>query len=431
MANLATLIETLKYRARRVSSDKLLNNIFWNTVARFGSAGLNVVTTVFLMSVLEVEEYGEYVVFFSIYSTIPFFFDFGLNNSFVSLGARFKSMNNEEYPRLISTVFAVKLAILGVIAVVIPLGNFVQIIPVRIAAIILLGAVLGIWEFLLTVFKSHQDFKTLSWLLPVRNLIALAAVMSLYYIFDVRSWTSFLYTIMLIPVMLTGIVYVKYFRQIGLKVHRRMLINTYTVSKWVALFTLITAVHARTDIYLLEYFVTTGQINSRETGIFSAAFSLLAFINLVTSTFAEAVLPKVSEESSPEYFKHLMGRIKRTIPYVVLLAVVLGLVLYPVLFYGFNGKYSDSVDSMVFIATGMIFLFYLHTLNTMFYPLGRTDLIFKVILVMFVVNISLGYILIPVWGAVGAALTNMCVSLVGLFMTLLALNRVLSLKWKS
>jgi O-antigen/teichoic acid export membrane protein len=235
--------------------------------------------------------------------------------------------------------------------------------------------------------------------------------------------------VMSVPVALTLCVYLFYFRQIPFRISTEKVRMTFAVSKWLALFTLVTALHARADIYLLEFFSNRGTIDPKETGIFSAAFSLVAFINLVTATFAEAVLPKVSQESNHAYFVQLLTRIRKTLPYVLIMAAALIIVLYFLFRYGFEGKYIASIDCMIFICVGMIFLFYMHTINTMFYPLKRTDLVFKIILAMFAVNILVGYLLIPVWGAVGAAITNTLVSFVGLVLTAVSLKRILKIKW--
>jgi O-antigen/teichoic acid export membrane protein len=205
-----------------------------------------------------------------------------------------------------------------------------------------------------------------------------------------------------------------------------MLKNTFAVSKWVTLFTIITAIHARADIYLLEYFASTNRIEDKEVGIFSAAFSLLSVINIVTSGFSEAVLPKISEESSSGYFMEFKNRIKGTISYVVVMAIMVGGILYFVFSYGFNGKYTSSINCMFFIGVGMILTFYIHTLSTMFYPLQRTDLVFKTILLMFCINILGGFLLIPILGSIGAAITNLLVSFSGLVFTVLVLNKLLS-----
>jgi O-antigen/teichoic acid export membrane protein len=423
--------QLFRQKAGRFRSDQLLNNIFWNSIGRFGSAGLNLLITLFLMDVLEVEDYGEYVVFFSIYSTVPFFFEFGLNASFIALGAKFRSEGHESYNELVSTIFTLKLIILMIVVAVLPIAFLTGIIQKKIIILILLGAVLGFWDFLTSVFKTNQKFKTLAWLLPLRNLLVLLVILVMYFAMNVETWEPYLYVVMLAPLALSLIIYVLYFREISLRIYPDRVRETFALSKWLALFTLVTAVHSRADLYLLEYFSERGVIAAKETGIFSAAFSLFAMINLVTSTLAEAVLPKVSSEATREYYLQLLRRIWRTSPFVLSIAGILGVALYFLFYYGFGGKYVESLNCMVFIGCGMIFLFYMHTINTIFYPLKRTDLVFKIILAMFVVNVSMGYLMIPVWASVGAAVTNMVVSFVGLVLTIIALKRLLNVSWKA
>lgn len=425
MINFNSMLNILIQKKDRIQSDQLINNIFWNSIARFGSAGLNFLMTLFLMSVLPVADYGEFVFFFSIYSTIPFFLDFGLNNSLVSIGAKLNATDKAGYTNLISTHLSIKgvllLLILLLSAGTLALGLWDR----SFIIMVILGATLGLWECILSIFKSRQEFKLLSQLIPVRNAMAFTGILLLYYVFNVNSWESFLYIIMIIPLLMTVVIYLMYFNDIKLKIHKTLLRQTFEVSKWIGLFTIITAVHSKADIYLLKYFATQAKIADTEVGIFSAAFSLLALTNVLTSTFAEAILPKVSSESSHVYFRQFMQRLRRTIPYVISFALLLGLVLYFAFTFGFDAKYVDSVNSMIFIGAGMILLFYLHTLNTIFYPLNRTDVVFKVMVVMFLSNVIFGYLFIPILGSVGAAITNMLVSAIGLLLTYFALIKLL------
>jgi O-antigen/teichoic acid export membrane protein len=425
MIRLNAIINKLTQKKGRIKSDKLINNIFWNSIARFGSAGINFLMTLFLMSVLNVADYGEFVVYFAIYSTIPLFFDFGLNNSLVSLGARLKSEDIVGYKKLISTHFSIKAILFFLVAAVaLPLMIF-GIWQKTILVIILLAAPLAMWEYFLGIFKARQDFKLLSQLIPIRNFLAFSGVLLLHYFFDKNTWHEYLYVIILIPLLMSIGIYLKFFSDLKFTIDKHLLKKTVTLSKWIALFSIITAVHSKLSIYLLKYFATIDKIAITEVGIFSAAFSLLAITNVLTSTFAEAILPKVSEERNHKYLLEFINRLKRTVPYVILFALIIGIILYFAFTYGFNRKYIESINSMIFIGIGMILTFYIHTLNTVFYPLNRTDFVFKSILVMFFINILFGYVLIPILGAEGAAITHMLVSAAGLFYTYVALIKLL------
>lgn len=425
MIDVNRLVQFVREKSLIVKSDKLINNIFWNALARFGSAGLSLLITLLLMGILDVESYGEFTVLYSIYTTIPFFFDLGLNNSFVAIGAKLKSKQPEQYTRMVDVYLSFKTTTLGLICLVTLLGAMLNLYSTAIMIVVVLGAVLGLWECFQTVFVSDQNFRLLSKLVPARNLLALIIILISYFVFHSKDWLSYLYIIMVIPFIMSLFTYWKYFKALTFKINKPKIIELFSVSGWIALFTIVNAVHARVSIYMLKYFSSINRIETTEIGIFSAAFSLLAVINLLTSIFSEAVLPKVSEETSYDYFLFLIRKIVRTIFPMIALGIMAGTVLYFVFSYGFNGKYVNSVDSMVLIGAGMILTFYNHTLTTIFYPLNRTDLVFKSILIMFSVNVIVGYFLIPIYGAIGAAITSVIVALAGLLFTSLSLRKIL------
>lgn len=398
---------------RKFENSGLAQNLAWNFVGRFGSAVINFMITLFLMTILSVEDYGNFIVFFSIYTTVPFFLDLGVNNSFVAIGAKLKLQSEESFRKLVSSFLLIKIISL---AIVIFLLSF-NIWGVDTGIIIFLGAILGIWESLLAAFKSTQEFKLLSKLVPSKNLVTLLGILFFYYISKSTNWEAYLQIIMVVPLFLSILLYLWKFRTSPIAYNKQVLLNIFNVSKWISLFTIINALYVKTDIFILKYFAHEGSIQDFEIGIFSASFSMLSFMPVLTSTVADAVLPKVSEKLDKTFFKKFLNNIKKTIVPILILLIIGFTVLYFVFVYGFNGKYEKSASIMVFLGIGMVFTFYRNTIETFFYPLQRTDLIFKIILIMFLVNIGLDFFLVPELGALGAAIANLLVIFTGLMIT--------------
>ncbi len=403
-----------------------MNDVLWNSLARFSSAGISFIITLILMTLLEVPEYGEFVVYFSLFSTIPFFLDLGLNTSFISLGSIIKIESASKLADYSSTFFSIKLLIVVAISIVaVGLLVFNQ-IGLTLFYTVMLGGILGLWESFLTLFKLEQQFKRLSVLLPLRNVMAFIGVITVYYSSISDTWNNYLLAVMIAPLIMSAVVYFQSFTFIKIVVNFSIVKRIAQSSIWITLFTVVTAIHARADIYMIKYFTTTGYLNRNELGIFSAAFSLLTVANLMTSTFSEALLPNFSRQTDHSYFQKFYQHLIKTIPFAVLGAIFLSITLYFTFMYGFNGKYLESTSLILFMIGGTLCNFYLHTINTIFYPLRSTYVVFLSILIIFIINIIGGFTLIPKYGAFGAAIMNFVAPFIGLLVAITFLNHLLN-----
>ncbi len=410
---------------RKLSTNGLMKDVLWNAVARFGSAGISFVITLILMAFLDVPDYGEFVVYFSLFSTIPFFLDLGLNTSFTSLGSILKGENKNKFRDYSSTFFTIKLVTVVAVVLVSLVLLLLDSIGITLFYTIALGAILGIWESFLTLFKIEQQFKRLSVLLPLRNLIALAGVVIVYYSGISADWNHYLLAVMVAPLIMSVVVYFQSFRILKIIIDFSIVKKIARSSLWITLFTLVTAIHARADIYMIKYFSNEGIVDKNELGFFSAAFSLLTVANLITSTFSEALLPSFSKQTDNSYFQRIYKRLKSTIPFTILAAILLSIIFYFAFTYGFSGKYLASSNLILFMIGGTLCNFYLHTINTMFYPLKSTYVLFLSILIIFTVNLLGGFTLIPLYGALGAAIMNFIAPFIGLLVAFFFLNHLL------
>jgi O-antigen/teichoic acid export membrane protein len=284
---------------------------------------------------------------------------------------------------------------------------------------------LGFWESLLTIFRLEQKFKRLSVLLPLRNVIAFIGIITVYHSGISATWNNYLLVVMCAPLIMSVVVYFQSFTFLKIVINFSIVKSIARSSIWITLFTVVTAIHARADIYMLKYFSSIGDLNKNELGIYSAAFSLLTVANLITSTFSEALLPSFSKQTDHSYFQEFYKRLIKTIPFTVLGAILLSVALYFAFMYGFNGKYLESTSLILFMIGGTLCNFYLHTINTIFYPLRSTYVVFLSILIIFIINIIGGLALIPKYGAFAAGIMNFIAPFSGLLVAITFLNYLL------
>lgn len=415
-------LASFKALVEKATSSRLFKDFLWNAIGRFGSAGISFLITLILMAILDVPDYGDFVVYFSLYSTIPFFLDVGLNNSFTAIGSKVLNDGEEKFRRYTGTYLSVKFLgsfIVIVFSTLIYLTGYINLLMVQ---TIVLGTFLGIWESLLTIYKTQQKFKVLSILLPIRNVVALAGFIVVRIFIESPRFDQYLVAIMLAPLIMSVSVYIFSFRIYTVRFDNVIAKNIARSSIWVALFTLTTALHARADVYMIKYFANSGILDKNELGIYSATFSLIMIANLITSTFAEALLPRFSRESNHSYFLLFFERIKRSFPLTLIGSILISIAIYVFFTFGFNQKFFDSRNLVFLMMGGTFFTFYLHTLTTFLYPLGKTHVMFVTILIMFILNIAGGFLLIPQFGALGAAVMYMIVPLLGLLICALFLS---------
>lgn len=173
-------------------------------------------------------------------------------------------------------------------------------------------------------------------------------------------------------------------------------------NKWVATFTAIAAVGSRLDIYL-----TARYLNFSDVGSYAVGVTLVSFVTQIVLALGSVVAPKLAQMSDK---KAAVTYLKKLQLFVFVLAIgglIVGIPLGGVLIPSVYGtEYISSIVPFAILLVGQaIFLLAVPVHMAVLYYFSKPKLFVYITLTRLVLTIVLGVILIPQYGAAGAAIT--------------------------
>lgn len=172
-------------------------------------------------------------------------------------------------------------------------------------------------------------------------------------------------------------------------------------NKWVAVFALLAAIGAR-----LDTFISARLLSANELGLYSAANQLVKIVPMIVGALSTVVAPKMAK----------MGNISELVLYVkkaqvlVLGLAGLGILAIPVVLWLipllFGIEYVESGPFFVVLLFAMLtFLISVPVHMAVFYYFSKPSLFVWLSLAHLLIVAGLGWSLISLYGAMGAALT--------------------------
>jgi len=173
-------------------------------------------------------------------------------------------------------------------------------------------------------------------------------------------------------------------------------------NKWVAVFTLITAVAARMDIFLTTRLLTLAQV-----GIYSVAVSLTGFISQIVLALASVVAPKLPRFTNHREAIVFLKKLQLFVLGLSVAGVPAGIIIGRILISRVYGsQYLASLAPFVILLFAQaVFLVSIPVHTSIFYYFSKPKVFVFVGALHLVLVSFLGWLLISRFGYVGAALT--------------------------
>ena len=168
---------------------------------------------------------------------------------------------------------------------------------------------------------------------------------------------------------------------------------------------LITSIMNWTDTLMLGYFKTTSEV-----GIYNAALPTASFLYIVPSMLLTLFVPILTElyvREKKDIFEQIY---KRVIKWIFLTNTILLGILYlfskPILKILFGNEYVPASTALIILSMGYFVGFLMTPSTRVLMVIKRTKLIFINTLIIMIVNITLNFYLIPIYGINGAAIAT-------------------------
>lgn len=259
----------------------------------------------------------------------------------------------------------------------------------------------SLYSFSIAALQAYQKFIAWSGLQIVTNLLRLMIIFLLVSISAFNLSNSLLVYIMM-P-LLGFLASFLFFPRSFFKVKNESSVTKelFHYSKWVGAFSILAAISSRMDV-----FISGRLLSSFDIGIYGVATQLVMIIPQIISSITTVIAPKMSEMGTKS---ELVTYLKKSQLLVLGLALV-GLLAIPISFLAipiiYGQAFTSAVPIFIVLLLGMlIFLISIPIHNVIIYYYSYPRFFFWLSIGHLLIEGFLGWILISMYGAMGAAVT--------------------------
>ncbi len=369
-----------------------------------------------------VKEYGILTVLISSITTLASLSSVGLNQSLSRFATIFKSKNEEDkLIRLFSTVFfnllAVSLFFCGVLMLFSDQFSELFLKSTDYSFLVKITAVgiplMLLYQMNISFFTGLQDFKKVFWLNVIPYLVLF--IISIFLIYGNKL--SLFSSIVVFSFFPTSVIFVRfigssksYFKWIYDKVIFK---ETLTFGKWMSLQSIVLVIQSRLDTYLLSYYT-----NPEQVSYYDIAFKVQGLILFMIGSFNTVILPKMTELSDNQSIKNAVNKMSKLILLISLTFLPLIVIVPYFLPFVFGVKYASSVVPLMIMLGSLIPHVWIFPFNNALYATGVSRPFFISVSLQLIANVIVSIILLPKYGAIGAAISYAVINVIALLNSL-------------
>jgi O-antigen/teichoic acid export membrane protein len=373
---------------------------------------------IFLMQFLPVSEYGKYIYIIEFISIFAFFSDGGFTQHIV----KESSQNPDKIQSIYSKAQSAQLLISALMLILIlsisyasnSLQDFYYLSVFGISVVINAYFAPMLAIFIASGRKDLIFYKDLS--LSVLKLIFMLA--GIYYQAPLAYFIFLGFINCFVLLML--LLYTRYKKEFTYLFQLKLdLSGSMTFIKQGILFTVLMAanvIYSKIDIIMLEK-----MIGSVEVGYYSGATKFIYPFMFISGAFMTAVFPKLAKHSEEkDKFRNIQNI---AVYYLGGIGVFLSILLYlgaEIIFQLFLGdKYDHSIPIFKVLVWFLAIVFIYGPISNSLVAKNRIKFLVYLNLFMIILNVVLNFILIPKYGAKGAAMTTIVCEIMILMCTIL------------
>ncbi len=406
---------------RRSLTSTTFENTLWLGSSHAVNGIVGALTTAVLARALGVADYGVYALIVSLMIMMIDVADLGLSSSIVRFGS--ESISKGDAGRLRSVIAIVirwkliagfvLLALAVLFAITIGASAFSHIHEKILTYfwISFVAVALGIAASIFTpIYQSFQQYKKYSLLLSARSLLKLILIAACVFILlELRIEALVLIEVCVIGLSLILLYALSPYKKLSPAHYDRGLAREmFSFNKWISVYQLIVLVGGRLDMAFVGGFADQAAL-----GLYGAGSKVAALINAVASSYMSVLMSDMSLSPS-----HDVLRKKQKNAFAVVMLIAGGIVLIaalanPIITVLFGSAFAGASVVLQIMCVGVIFTVLSYPFSATLFALNMSA-VFPIIsavsiLVLTIANI----ILIPKYGATGAALAfaiNGCVA---------------------
>ena len=263
--------------------------------------------------------------------------------------------------------------------------------------------------YILASFQARQSFKNYIFIKIIPSLGKFVLIGLLFLTLKL-NFSNALITVIILPfiaLLIGSLIMPKNFlRAKGNE--KEIFKEMFRFSKWIMVSIFCSMIFTRLDVLMLEYFKT-----SEIVGYYSAAFQLAGLAPLITMALTVVLLPKVSGLNSNEQFKNYIKKVLKYSSLIVLILLPIVLIAKPLIITLYGVQYLNSVNPFRILYLALITSIIFNPIGLVLYAINKPDVSAYANLGQLILTFGANYLLIPLYGAIGAAITVMLAQLLG------------------
>lgn len=389
--------------------NSFLKNSYITLVRQFTSIVIGTLLIIIIARVLGRELQGNYALITTFPAILMMFVNLGMNISTVYYVSRQEIDPGESFFN--NLIIGVILSIIGIVAGYITIYFFGDIVFKDIkdhsyVYFILIGLPFMLLNtFFQTIFQGIQDFKVFNTILVVTQITNFLLVLILIVLFDFGLMGALIAFISghALTFVFILIFSVKRFNlsRGNLKLNVPYLRKSFHYGFKSYMSNLVTFLNYRINIYLLAFFVGNGAV-----GLFFTALNLGEKLSVFTQSISSVLLPRIASMETEEERNQLTSIVSRfTMVFMLVLSIVIFFIidfLAPVL----GHEYKETPFFLKILLPGISLLAVEKLLSNDLAARGKPEINMNVSIFNVIFSTILNIILIPIYGATGAAIAT-------------------------
>ncbi len=407
---------------RRGARSETIENTLWLGGSSVMNGILGAVVAALLARTLGVAEYGIYTLVISLIVLLTDVADFGFNSSVIRFGSESIAAGDREKLKAVVAIVTRWKLIAGAAVLLVAalfLNTIVEYVfhhvDERIAAyfrLSLIAVALGILAgVFVPIYHAHKSFRSYALVFSVRGLmklvLILAAVLALAQLsISLLIWIEIV-SILAYLILLYG---VAPFKELALATREPALERQMLgFNKWISLYQALALIGARLDLAFVG-----GLSDAHALGLYGAASKVSGLMTVAASSYMTVLLPDMSSSPSSE---HLSRKRRNAFVVVGMMGVgvlVVMLVADPLVRILFGAGFADAASVLRILCVGLLLTVAAYPLNASLFAMNKSAVFPLMSAVSVPAFVAGNLLLVPRFGADGAAMAYALSAGVGL-----------------
>ena len=277
----------------------------------------------------------------------------------------------------------------------------------------------AVYTSCIAVLQARQLFLRLTGVILYKNVFRLAGVALVLFIGALSVASAvWVFVLSMLAAALMGLATdsPSYLKKTGFD--RDVARELLETNKWMLVLLLILVAGARLDVFML-----TSLSTAVEVGHYAAAFQLCSVVAILSQTLITTLFPEVASFTEHDQVRRYVRRYLKLVP-LLLLPVAFFVAISPLLVQTVLGKQYAAASSVfsVLLAVGFVTMLSNPLLMALF-PLGMVRFLALANALQVAARVALNMVVLPTFGALGAAAVDLTTKLVMVALVLVYILR--------